>query len=152
MNSESNTIAWMAHPLSGDIPGNIAKAKRWMKWLIRTFQIDFAADWILWCEILDDNDAEERGRGIAFDKAMISRLDSYWMVGGRISFGMAMELEAAKAHNKTIIDLTGLGSEPPASEGYKNLTSEQQRMILDAMSESKIFSESALEALRILRP
>ncbi len=132
MTLEQNTVAWMAHPLAGDIPGNIAKAKRWMRWLIRAFHIDFAADWILWCEILDDNDPAERARGIKFCQTMVSKVDAYWMVGGRISNGMATELEAAKEHKKFILDLTFMGSEPPDSTDIKQLPNQMQMLIWKA--------------------
>lgn len=107
-------IAWMMHPVSGDVPGNLARAKRWLGWLLRTFpDIDFAADWIPWCEVLDDGVPANRERGLRFDEHMIQRLDDCWMVGGRISNGMMRERVVAMATRKTTVDLTTLGDEPP---------------------------------------
>jgi hypothetical protein len=107
-------LAWMGHPLSGDVPGNIARSKRWLQWLLRTFtRVDFAADWILWCEVLDDGDQADRARGLRFDRLMINRLSDYWMVGGAISRGMEVEHEFARLAGCEVVDLTFLGLEPP---------------------------------------
>lgn len=109
-------VAWLCHPLSGDVPGNIARAKRWLGWLLRTFpQIDFAADWILWCEVLDDSNEVERQRGLNFCEVMIHRCDAIWLVGGAISSGMQREMDAALAALIPIVDLTNLtdAAEPP---------------------------------------
>lgn len=114
-----NPIVWMAHPLSAPTPegitANLARAKRWLAWLYRTFpNVDFAAAWIPCCEAMDDADPAERERGLLFDCEMVRRLDGYWMVGGRISSGMERERAAAVAAGKPVVDLTALGEEPPA--------------------------------------
>ena len=107
-------VAWVIHPLKGDVAGNIARAKRWLQFLIRTFPgLDFEAGWILWCEVLNDANPAERERGLQFCEAMIHRLDEVWVVGGRISEGMQREIEIAGAAFKPITNLTYLGEEPP---------------------------------------
>jgi hypothetical protein len=102
-------LAWMGHPSK-----NLARAKRWLKWLLRTFsRVDFAADWILWIEVLDDANPVERARGLAFCNTMLGRMTDYWMVGGQVSPGMGAELVTARAVNVEVVDLTFLGDEPP---------------------------------------
>jgi hypothetical protein len=115
----SNPIVWMMHPLSAPTPegidANLARAKRWLAWLYRTFpNVDFAAAWIPCCESMSDADPAERERGLQFDCEMVRRLDGVWMVGGRISSGMERERAAAVAAGKRVIDLTALGEEPPS--------------------------------------
>lgn len=114
----SNPIAWMAHPLSAPTPegvvANLARAKRWLAWLYRSFiGVDFAAAWIPCCESMNDADPAERARGLRFDCEMVRRCDEFWMVGGRISSGMQQEAHAATVSGKHIVDLTDLGDEPP---------------------------------------
>ncbi len=114
-----NPIACMAHPLGAATPegitANIARAKRWFTWLLNTFSgVDFSANWILWCESLDDLNPAHRERGLAFDDEEIKRMDAFWMVGGRISSGMARGRGVALAAGKRVVDLTFLGDEPPA--------------------------------------
>jgi len=117
----SSPIIWMAHPLSAPTPAgvaaNLGSAKQWLAWLYRTFpRIDFAAAWIPCCEAMDDANPVERERGLSFDCEMIRRLDGYWMVGGRISSGMARERDAALEAGKRVFDLTKLGAEPPTCD------------------------------------
>ncbi len=114
----SNPIACMAHPLGAATPAgitaNLERARRWFKWLLETFPtVDFSANWILWCEALDDMNHAHRARGLAFDDEEIKRMDAFWMVGGRISSGMARGRGIALAHGKRVVDLTHLGAEPP---------------------------------------
>lgn len=119
----SNPIACMAHALGAPdqagIDANLARAERWFKWLLHAFNdVDFSANWILWCRALDDLNPAHRSRGLAFDDVEISRQDEFWMVGGRISSGMARGRDYALAHGKRVVDLTALGEEPP---GFTNI-------------------------------
>jgi hypothetical protein len=113
-----NPIVCMAHPLGAPtaegITANLARARRWFKWLLETFpNVDFGANWILWCESLDDMNPEHRARGLAFDDEEIKRMDGFWMVGGRVSSGMARGRDLALSLGKPVVDLTALGEEPP---------------------------------------
>lgn len=112
----SRPIFYMAHPYGGK-PENLERAKRWLRWLINNNPYtDFTAPWIPWCETLPDLDPFMRERGIAFDLATVSRCDGLVLVGGRISRGMQLELEAAtrNASNRLpVINLTMFGEEPP---------------------------------------
>lgn len=109
-------LYYMAHPVSGDVAGNLARAKRWLKWLYKEY-----TDWGIiapWLEIveysgLDNNNLEDLLRGLEIDKETVARCDGIILVGGQISRGMHMELEVAKQHGLHIEDLTKLGPEPP---------------------------------------
>ncbi len=95
---------------------NLARAKRWLGWAARQGYA-VIADWIIYCEVWDDFNAEDRAQGLAHDDAMIRRCDEFWMVGGRISEGMARGKATAEACGIKIVDLTGLGLEPPGETG-----------------------------------
>jgi hypothetical protein len=110
----SRRLAWMAHPLSGDIPGNLARAERWMKWLLATFpDVDIVADWILWCRVLDDTNPVDRERGLRFDEEIISRMDDFIIVGCSISGGVDRETDIALESGVRVVNLIELGDEPP---------------------------------------
>lgn len=113
-------IVYVGHPYGGE-KANLERAKRWLGWLLAAYPaIDFTADWIVWCEVLPES-AENRARGVAFDREMVARCDAFWAVGGRWSSGMIQELEAAIAVHKPYVDLTELGEEPPtAKDGWWN--------------------------------
>ena len=113
-------LFYMSHPVSPKddetIEGNLARAKRWRKWLVETFpQHAFIAPWIEEIEIIgSDGTPVERERGLLRDCAWAARSDAVILVGGRVGSGGLREGQAAPR----IADLTALGVEPPyALEG-----------------------------------
>ena len=109
-------VIYMAHPLGAgdDRERNRASAASWMAWLVSNFGVAVIADWIVlsgqWPET-----AENRERGLAFDLALVERADAVWLVGGRVSPGMALEAARAVELGKPVVDLTPLGRTPPAT-------------------------------------
>lgn len=129
-----NPIYRMEHPFAPlrSTEDNLARAKRWLRWLARTFtDIDTVAEWIPWVEVLDDSNPIERARGLALGEEMAKRLDGLWLVGGRISNGMKMAITVAVEHKKTVFDLTTLGDEPPTMP--------------EAVEEVQLFVQAALD-------
>lgn len=100
-------IAYIAHPISGDIESNLADLRR----IVRKINLEYPdvvpfvpyyADIVS----LDDNLAEERARGIKNDMEIIRRgiPDEVWLTGPRISYGMEFEREAAIERGITVVD------------------------------------------------
>ena len=113
-------VAWMLHPLRAYGPytaeDNLARAKRWMKWCLRKLpEVEVCADWILWCELLDDANPEERTRGLRYDQEMTRRCDMIILCGGTTSSGMLSDIKVANEKGKMVVDLLFLGDEPPES-------------------------------------
>lgn len=106
-------VVYMCHPVAGDIKGNLARAKRWLRWLEENYPIAIVASWITECEVWDDNNPEQRAAGLERDKAVLERCDGIVLVGGRISNGMAIERAHAESKGLPVTDMTGLGAEPP---------------------------------------
>jgi hypothetical protein len=110
-------VVYVAHPLGPDGPDrevNRKNASRWVGWLALHFEIAPIADWIIlsgeWSET-----EENRKRGLAVDKRLVVRADEVWLVGGRISEGMKIESETARALGRPVVDLTFLGAVAPPS-------------------------------------
>lgn len=91
-------IAYIAHPISGDIEANLADLRR----IVRKINLEYPdvvpfvpyyADIVS----LDDTLPEERARGIKNDLEIISRgiPDELWLTGGRVSKGMTAEWDMA---------------------------------------------------------
>ncbi|MBA2718917.1 MAG: hypothetical protein H0U52_06720 [Chloroflexi bacterium] len=108
-------IAYMAHPVSGDVAANLARALRWLHYLSATDpETAYVDPWIAALMAgADDDDPAQRARGLAHDVAMVKRCDAIVLVGGRVSSGMAIEHNAALTVGISVIDLTALGEEPP---------------------------------------
>jgi hypothetical protein len=90
-------IVYVAHQLSGDREANRAKAAEWVGWLAQHCDIAPVADWIIltgqWHESM-------RERGLAIDLRLVEECDEVWLVGERVSDGMAIE-----AHHATRIGI-----------------------------------------------
>ena len=113
-------LIYLAHPVRGDVLGNLARAKRWWRWIETSFPDTVViAPWITVCEIFDDADEAQRMAGLRRGCAVVVRCDEIWLVGGRVSNGMRVELEAAAMTKVKVVDLTRLGEEPPVA--WKNV-------------------------------
>lgn len=107
-------VWYMAHPVAGDVEGNLARAERWLGWLMqRNTDAAFIAPWISQVRVGDDADAAQRERGLLDCEAAAARCDGIVLVGGRVSTGMRREAEAAKRAGRPVVDLTTLGELPP---------------------------------------
>ena len=107
-------LIYLAHPVRGDVVNNLARAKRWWKWVIDNYSdVAVVAGWVVECEILDDSNEAQRAAGLQRDVACALRCDEIWLVGGRVSEGMNIECDAMLAAGKPAYDLTSLGLDPP---------------------------------------
>jgi hypothetical protein len=107
-------VGYIAHPLGAgpDRERNRQNAARWAAWIARTYDVAPIADWIILSGEWEET-PENRERGLAIDLELVERCDAIYLVGGRVSPGMAMELEHAKTHGLRVVDLTHLGYEAP---------------------------------------
>jgi hypothetical protein len=111
--------AYMAHPYSGDRAANLARALRWLRWLVdHCPRWAIAAPWIAYAQALDDTVPEHRERAMRDCLAWASDEELIILVGGRVSDGMQQELDTAAAEGATVCDLTFLGEEPPTEEEW----------------------------------
>lgn len=106
-------VPYIAHPFGQDPERNRAKARRWVRWAVTSGYAPEAM-WILLTELFDDATPEQRALGLRVDCALVERCDEVWLVGGHVSLGMATEARHALECGIPVLDLTGLGSEPPA--------------------------------------
>ena len=102
-------IAYIAHPVSGDVKGNIEKIIA----IVRAININepnvvpfvpYLAD----LYALDDNIPEERARGIQNDIHLLKSgfINEVRLYGDRISNGMQAEIELAEEMNIPVVAMT----------------------------------------------
>ena len=103
---------YLAHPVAGDVPGNVAKAKRWLGFLM--IQLPGVAINCPWLPMIDAGN-EEIDRALRDDLEMARRCDGILLTGGRVSSGMIEERDACSEEGGEVFDLSFLGSEPPTS-------------------------------------
>jgi hypothetical protein len=91
-------IVYIAHPISGDIKGNLQKIIQIVREVNVTESevVPFAHYWVD-CHALDDTIESERNRGIKNDIALLKAgfINELWLYGDRISNGMMHEIELA---------------------------------------------------------
>jgi len=102
-------LIYLAHPVAGDVPGNIARAKDWYRWC-NSLDLDIAviAPWIHGIELLLEDDADPVVRSRALERCVcaVRKCDELWLVGPRISTGMQLESDAARNAGVRVRDFT----------------------------------------------
>ncbi len=102
-------IAYIAHPIGGDVKGNIDKILQIIRHINLTEPdvVPFAP-YIPDCLIMDDGHPEERKRGIANDIALIKAgfISECRLYGPRISPGMQAEKELFESLGVPVRDMT----------------------------------------------
>jgi hypothetical protein len=140
-------VFYVAHPVSGDVDGNIKRAFQWLRWLRRQdSRSAYQAPWI--AAILsgeDDSDPRARERGLLDCEATAAKCDGIVLVGGRISVGMARERDACIAGGGVVVNLTHLGEEPPTDMVTRGLDELEQRTCDETSGLAHLFDHSEVE-------
>lgn len=111
-NNEQMTVVYLAHPVSGDVPGNLAEARLWVRHLETTNpNVAIVATWITECEIFDDSVPEERAAGFRRNFAILERCDEIWLVGTHVSPGMKREKDFAQSKGIPCTNMTAIPRE-----------------------------------------
>lgn len=93
-------MVYVASRYAGDIPANKAAAVRCCRQVIAEGHMPVASH-LLYPQLLNDNDPEERELGLTFGLALLGLCDEVW-VYGEPSPGMEREIEEAKQLGKPI--------------------------------------------------
>lgn len=107
-------LAYVAHPIRGDVPGNTARVRRWLRYLASADpNTAHIAPYLVDLEIWDDADEAQRELGLRRCEAAVMHCDVLILCGGEVTAGMRRERAAAEIAGVRVVDLTGLGPEPP---------------------------------------
>ena len=87
-------LIYVASPYAGDIEQNTEFAKRACRNVMNEGHAFFAPH-LLYPQLLDDSNPQERQAGLDMGLAMLPRCDELWCYGDRISYGMHLEIEEA---------------------------------------------------------
>ena len=107
--SEPKPIIYVAHPVSGDVRGNVQKVLDWLRWLTETDPSRiYIAPWVGEVQAHYDMDPipeDFYARVLADDCEVVSRLDGILLVGGKVSRGMELELNTARQGGKAVFNM-----------------------------------------------
>lgn len=87
-------LIYMASPYAGDIEKNTEFAKRACRHVMNEGHAFFAPH-LLYTQILNDANIQERQAGLAMGLAVLPRCDELWCYGEHISHGMLLEIQEA---------------------------------------------------------
>ena len=94
-------LVYICSPLSGDVPGNTEKARRFCRFALEQGQIPLAPH-LLFPQFMDDRDPEERELAIFMDVILLGKCSELWVLGDLITEGMNTEIEVAKRRRQPI--------------------------------------------------
>lgn len=92
-------LVYICSPFSGDISGNIDRARKYSRFAVDNQAIPLAPH-LLFPQFMDD--AAERELAMFMDLVLLGRCEELWVFGENISEGMKAEIEKAKRRNMKI--------------------------------------------------
>lgn len=102
-------IAYIAHPIGGDVEGNLEKIKEIVRDInLKEFDVVPFAPYFVDCCAMDDSNPVERARGIKNDTHLMNSgfIDELRLYGNKISAGMRHEIELASANQIPILAMS----------------------------------------------
>lgn len=98
-------LIYIVSPYAGDISKNVAFAKSACRYAIDQGHTPIAVH-LLYPQMLDDSNPAERETGLRLGLRVLESCDELWAFGDRLSTGMKREIEAAKALDLPIRQIT----------------------------------------------
>lgn len=92
-------LVYICSPFSGDISGNIDRARKYSRFAVDNQAIPLAPH-LLFPQFMDD--AAERELAMFMDLVLLGRCEELWVFGENISEGMKAEIGKAKRKQMTI--------------------------------------------------
>lgn len=86
---------------AGDVENNVASAIRYCRFTINKKKMPIATH-LLYPQIVDDNNPDEREIGTMYGLALLALCDEVWCFGETLSPGMEQEIKEAKRLGKPI--------------------------------------------------
>ena len=99
---------YVASKYAGDVDANVAAAITYCRRVIDEGYMPVASH-LLYPQILNDNDPEERELGLMFGLALLRECDEVW-VFGEVSPGVSREIEEARRLNKKLRFMKEVGA------------------------------------------
>jgi len=110
----TRALIYIAHPVRGDVQGNIERVLRWYRWLTTTQPGPvYCIPWLPDVIVFNDANEAERAAGMARNICHLERCGGIALVGGMLSSGMRAERDEMLRLGRPVVDYLHLGPEPP---------------------------------------
>jgi hypothetical protein len=100
---------FVSHPIGGDVVKNMELVEGCCGWIYQhKVDVQPHAPYLMALKFLDDDKAEDRERGIVFNREFFKSrfIDELWLFGNRISKGMWQEIRWAREFGIPVIPMT----------------------------------------------
>ena len=94
-------VVYVCSPLSGEIEGNQAAARRYCRFVVDSGGVPIAPH-LLFPQFMNDNDPAERELALFMDIVLLTKCAELWVFGSTVSKGMAREIEKAESRQMLI--------------------------------------------------
>jgi len=94
-------LVYICSPYSGDVEGNVKKARSFCRFALEKNCIPIAPH-LLFPQFMDDKNPVERNLAMFMDIVLLGKCSEVWVLGDIISSGMAREIEKAKKRRQKI--------------------------------------------------
>ena len=94
-------LVYICSPLSGDVDGNMEKARQYCRFALEQGQIPLAPH-LMFPQFMDDDDAEERELAIFMGIVLMGKCSEVWVFGESLSEGMRKEILIAKRRSQPV--------------------------------------------------
>jgi len=91
---QNKPLVYVASPFAGDTEYNTVMARKYCRFAVTQGCIPIAPH-LLYPQILEEDNPDEREMGISFALTLLELCDVLWVFGGTVSKGMAREIEKA---------------------------------------------------------
>ena len=95
LNDFEGKMVYIASPYAGDVEHNVEFARAACRYCIKRGNVPIAVH-LLYPQILDDTDPEQREIGLKLGRCILEKCDEMWVVGENISPGMSAEIDEAE--------------------------------------------------------
>lgn len=92
-------LVYICSPFSGDISGNIDRARRYSRFAVESKAIPIAPH-LLFPQFMDDD--AERELALFMDMVLLGKCEELWVFGELVTEGMSAEIAKAKRKNMKI--------------------------------------------------
>ena len=92
-------LVYICSPFSGDISGNIERAKKYSRYTVDSKAIPIAPH-LLFPQFMDDD--AERELALFMDMVLLGKCEELWVFGETVTEGMSAEIAKAKRKNMKI--------------------------------------------------
>lgn len=94
-------LVYVCSPYSGDVETNIESAKKFCRFALESGQIPLAPH-LMFPQFMTDDNPQERELALFMDIVLLGKCDELWVLGDKVTQGMAAEIEVAKKRRQPI--------------------------------------------------